>query len=127
MSYNITSAKVKQVDLTGKFIDILQALSAGEGITVTLSERHISTTTVKIELNEGDSGTIEGTLDNETGVLHITSLDLSSGCLSGFFECLEDAFRFTKGHLSAVLVWEGGDTIERLNVDDGFVKQTKIS
>ena len=54
----------------------------------------------------------------------ITSYGEASGTMQEYLK--EYIFPHSTGLLSAVLVWEGGDTIERLTVKDGAVEEEEI-
>ena len=79
----------------------------------------------QITLHCGCDQTIKGTLDS--GQIRITEFDMAgegSGTL--YHEILEPALKESRGYLEAVLVWEGGDSITRLVVNDGEVTSEEI-
>lgn len=62
-----------------------------------------------------------------TGKITVTDLDMD-GEGSGVFyrEVFLLALKQSTGELEAVLIWEGGDSINRLIVKDGDVKEEKV-
>ena len=59
--------------------------------------------------------------------LDVDSIKLHGEASGTMQEWLKEAiFPHSTGLLSAVLVWEGGDTIERLTVKDGVVEEEEI-
>jgi ribosomal protein S27AE len=76
--------------------------------------------TDKVELSCGCGQRIIGILKDN--ILHVTEIDMA-GEGSGTFVSLilEPALKDSKGKLDASCVWEGGDTINRLIVNDGQV------
>lgn len=74
--------------------------------------------TMLFRLEGGCGQTIKGNLI--AGELHVKELDLS-GEGSGAFMAyvMREAFKQSTGQLEAVLVWEGGDSISRLVVNNG--------
>ena len=59
--------------------------------------------------------------------IHVSTIELY-GDGSGTFmnEILEPALKQSRGQLEAVLIWEGGDSITRLNVNDGVVTENEV-
>ena len=59
--------------------------------------------------------------------LDVDSIELHGEASGTMHEYLKDAiFPHSTGLLHAVLVWEGGDTIERLMIKDGVVEEEEI-
>lgn len=73
---------------------------------------------------KGIQGTLVGAI---LETLNITSIDIS-GTGSGTFmgEVFNEALKKSTGKLKALLVWEGGDTVEMLTVENGKVITEKI-
>jgi hypothetical protein len=116
MSYNITTWKTKTLQ---DFTIPLAAVHALPDVRVEL----LPNGEVKATgLAEGFE--LGGTWDS-ISLLRVTSLKLL-GDGSGFvWEYLLTALKQSKGSLVAVQIWEGGDTITRLTVVDGDVKEEK--
>ncbi len=55
---------------------------------------------------------------------HIESHGEASGSMQEYLK--EHVFPHSTGLLHAVLIWEGGDTIERLTVKDGAIEEEEI-
>jgi hypothetical protein len=56
--------------------------------------------------------TIHGTVEGDD--LVVDDVDISGECSGhGFNDVFDPAFKAAKGHLKALLTWEGGDSIER--------------
>jgi hypothetical protein len=66
------------------------------------------------------------------GVLHdgqltITKFEMAGEGSGTFYNwILEPALRESKGTLEAVLIWEGGDAVQRLSVCDGIVDDDDV-
>jgi len=61
------------------------------------------------------------------GVLSISEFEMhgeGSGTFKGWI--LDEALKESTGELEAVLVWEGGDSITRLNVKDGKIAELEV-
>lgn len=81
--------------------------------------------TNEVELSCGCEQSIKGVLAGNQ--LLVTEIDMEGEGSGTFFSwILEPALRASEGELIAVLIWEGGDTIERLTVKDGDVKTERI-
>jgi len=79
-------------------------------------------TVIGVELMES---TISGTV--EDGILMVKDIDISgegSGTALGWI--FRPAFEDSTGKFSAVTVWEGGDSICRITVEDGVYKEEQI-
>lgn len=78
-----------------------------------------------VMLDCGCGQEIKGELKD--GVLYVTEFDMSGEGSGTFYNwILEPALKESKGTLEAVLVWEGGDSINRLRVKDGKVESEEI-
>lgn len=118
MGYNIDTWKTKEmVDFTLP-LDKLKAYH--HGVETQASEK-----TDGIWISGGELCEIEGTLTE--GVVHVESLDMG-GEGSGWFyhHLVANVFPYSTGRLVAAVVWEGGDSINRLWVMDGTVKSERI-
>lgn len=81
--------------------------------------------TQDLTLECGCGQEIKGTLNGENIV--VTEFDMHGEGSGTFYHMiLEPAFKESKGELEAVLVWEGGDTIQKLRVKNGAVITTNI-
>lgn len=61
------------------------------------------------------------------GQLLVKNFDMAGEGSGTFFSwILEPALKESRGQLDAVLVWEGGDSITRLTVNDGVVEQSDV-
>jgi hypothetical protein len=81
--------------------------------------------TEDFKLESGGGQEIKGTLKD--GHLTVTEIDMTGEGSGTFYNwILQPALEASKGTLEAVLVWEGGDSINRLIVEDGVVKSEDI-
>jgi hypothetical protein len=120
MSYNIDRWKMKE--LTNFHIK-LEALHEEEDY-IDAPELDLSTGTLTFY---GRSGGFElrGRQDGDVLVVeHIENHSEASGTLQIYLE--ENVFPYSTGYLHAVLVWERGDSITRLEVRDGVVTAEPI-
>lgn len=68
---------------------------------------------------------IQGTLKD--GILTVTEFEMIGEGSGAFYHwILEPALKESRGTLGALLVWEGGDSINRLTVKDGEVTSEEI-
>ena len=119
MSYNVTGFKVKEI--TGLLIptkrlyddaDSYEETKDEDGDTVktyTYGECYISGRDFDFQRIIVDRINIQGEGSGET-----------------FDYILRPLFKYSMGKLIAVMIWEGGDSINRLLVDDGHVDETDI-
>ncbi len=143
MSYNITNMKVSKVSLRLPLDFDFMAWIAGQPsrnnngyenigrrwlledpttISLNLAER-----TWKLSLFGDDDKVIKGIIEDDAFV--VTALehweDDGSGIL--YSDVLLPLFKEFKGTLDAVVVWEGGDTVQRLAIHDGVVEEVDIA
>lgn len=80
--------------------------------------------TNQIELENSES-TLKGTIENE--ILTVSEIDIW-GEGSGTFKewILDNALLDSTGYLEAVLVWEDGDKITKLVVENGYISEEEI-
>lgn len=116
MSYNISSWKTKKFD---SLIVKISDLTKMSYITITLLEDNL----VEAEgLCEGFS--LEGKLDGD--IINISEIHYSGEGSGSEWDNFKDMLEKTKGQLEVVQVWEGGEYITRLEVDDGSVIESEI-
>ena len=78
------------------------------------------------------NGLGEGYVSGEPSLLNSDMLMVSEitvygeGSGTAFFDILKPALTKSTGVLEAVLIWEGGDSISRLLVEDGIVTESDI-
>ena len=121
MSYNIDNWKTKKID---NLIIPIKALyeHEREDFHPSKPELDIKTGKVSIDCFEGE---IKGTLNN--GLLTVEKIQIyGEGSGTIFGNVIKPALQQSKGELEAILVWERGDTIEKLIVIDGYVEETPI-
>lgn len=124
MSYNITSWRTKR-------IANLRLPAATLQFPAAMQQRGFHTQAV---LNPQDIVTITalgceivGFFPEHGPLLQITAIDCAGeGSGTFYHEVLLPALRQSTGTLEAVLIWEGGDTIERLLVDAGTVQELPV-
>lgn len=113
MSYNITRWKTKTLeDLTISLIDLCGCFEVGieDG---------------KVRASGQTEGEVSGRMidDRTVQIQSISSRGVWSGNAHGEFK---EMLSHTKGKLVAILVWEGGDTITKLVVEDGVVNEENV-
>ena len=131
MSYNITSFKLKNLALALPLTFDFQAWLAsqpesagvrwcrddGEGIQANLAR---NTWTLPLSGHEL-AGNIEG------DKLVVTGLECyGEGSGHIYSDVVLPLFEDFKGSLQAIVVWEGGDTVNRLTIEDGNAKEEEI-
>lgn len=117
MSYNINKWKTKEL----KNLEIPIDAFFKHPRTDWHPEQHIEdAATGRAVLECGCEQKIHGFLAD--GKFKVTEFDMSGEGSGTFMEwILEPALKESIGFLEAVLIWEGGDTVERLTVKDGVV------
>lgn len=59
--------------------------------------------------------------------LIVSSVDLSGeGSGHAWFDVFEPAFKLSRGTLRAIRIWERGDSVDRLVVENGIITEEKI-
>lgn len=139
MSYNISTWKIRSLDLripkSFRFMAWVEALPAtDERGYENVGRRWLlarpayilldaETQTWKLDLmNQSLSGDIAG------DVLLVRDINNWTDDFSGYLyhDILLPLFREHKGNLSAVIVWEGGDTVERVTIKNGNIRTVEI-
>ena len=120
MSYNIDTWKTKEL---GNFRIALAALHAKEDY-LDAPTLDIATNTLTFT-GRGEGFELRGRREGDTLVVsHIDNHGEASGTMQEYL--IDTVFPHSAGYLHAVLVWEGGDTIERLQVRDGQIETEEI-
>jgi hypothetical protein len=58
----------------------------------------------------------------QDGHIHVTEFDMTGEGSGTFFDfILKPALKRSTGYLEAVIIWEGGEAIQRLKVEDGHL------
>lgn len=143
MSYNITNMKVSKVSLRlpldFNFMEWIAGLperdergyeNIGQRWVLedpTTISSNLANRTWKLSLFGDDDKVIKGIIEDNAYVA--TALEYWSSDGSGILynDILIPLFKEFRGTLEAVVVWEKGDSIKRLNVHDGIVEETEIS
>ncbi len=124
MSYDISSWKTKEID--NLLVPILSLHYSNE-------YRKRGWTLVKTtELLDGKiiftcsfgtaSDRVQGILNPDTGMIEVTKLELcGEGSGMNYLKIILPALEKSSGRFSAILIWEGGDSVTRLEVNDGIV------
>lgn len=116
MSYNITGVKIKKLELIvpRDFIFELGNINWWNDGGIDIHENSIKF------VFDGDGSEIEGKLLSDKKV-RITDFGCSSSYSSGawILETISKLCEKYKGTLEAVIVWEGGDSIEKLSIKNG--------
>lgn len=121
MSYNISTFKLKELN---NLLIPLKAFykSARRGGNPESRKNDDGSITLSGCEGEGITGIMHGSYVMEDIFLKVTAIDIH-GEGSGYFmrEILEPALKESRGKLTASCVWEGGDSINKLIVEDGKV------
>ena len=74
----------------------------------------------------GDCEGISGWLCDD-GMIDVESIDIANeGSGTTYRELLLDAFKQSTGLCEVVIIWEEGDSLERVTIEDGIVTQEEI-
>jgi|SRR5690349_2048640 len=122
MGYDISRWKTRKLEN----LTILQAAFFRHKRTDWHPEFHVDDPQSNVAVLEcGCEQEITGTLAD--GNFTVTEFDMTGEGSGTFWEwILEPALKESTGILEATLVWEGGDTIERVSVRDGIVTKKEI-
>jgi hypothetical protein len=121
MSYNVTSFRLKSVSLT-----LPRDFSIKSFSRRAWHEIAVDVVVNEWGYNEGGEGFQMGGDVTNDGLV-VTSLDCySEGSGTDYHELLIPLFKEFKGDLEATVIWEGGDTIERLSIVGGEATETEI-
>lgn len=122
MGYNIDTWKTKSLE------NLIIPMSAffKHSRTDWHPELHVEdAATGKAILECGCEQEIHGVLEDDK--FKVTEFDMTGDGSGTFMEwILEPALSESTGYLKATLIWEGGDSIERLEVRDGQITKTPI-
>jgi hypothetical protein len=122
MSYNITSWKTKRLE---NLVVPLKAFYESENTNWHPSQPEIINADGDVELRCGCEQTIKGKLRD--GMLTITEFDMTGEGSARFKSfILDDVLLQSTGQLEVIIVWEGGDSISSLKVNDGVLEETDI-
>ena len=125
MSYNITSWKTKKIENLIIPINVLYENSDNSWHPE--QPKIIDFNTMKVEIVGGSEGfELKGKLNG----LHLEVEEITNyGEGSGHFMVvlLEQALKQSTGKLETLLVWENGDCVEKLTINDGEIKREEIS
>jgi len=121
MSYNITFWKTKE--LTDLKIPVASFYKSERADWHPQAEE-LNDNLVRINLFDEESYIIGTVID---GVITVSEIDIyGEGSGSVVDIIVNPAFQDSTGKLVAVRVWEGGDSIDRITVDNGVVTIEKI-
>lgn len=123
MSYNIDTMTVKTLD---NLTIPVKALYETEREDWKPSQPQVlNYETMEVQIVGGCGQTINGNIKD--GILEVTKLDLSGeGSGSYMHYVINNALKQSTGQLEAVCIWEGGDSITRLTVDNGNLTEENI-
>ena len=119
MSYNITKWKVKE--LTDLQIPINEFFNHDR--TDFHPEKLYDENGVLTLDFDGDN-TIVGTVAN--GIMYVTNIKLSDDFSGYVYTFLINALNHSTGTLTASIIWECGDSISKLEFNDGVIIETDI-
>lgn len=121
MSYNITAFRVKKQNLTFAIADLLEACNHLQYARLVLFNGGVW----QLDANLSEGYILQGRRD-DMNVLSVTEITTYSDGSGNSWDDFLDILRRSKGRLEALVVWEGGDSISTLTVDDGVVSQGDV-
>jgi len=123
MAYNIDTAKIKRLESLVIPLDQLYVHEREDWHPT--QPKILNADTMEVEIKGAFEQTIKGLLKD--GQLHVTEMDLQ-GEGSGTFRnwILDPALKKSTGILEASFVWEGGDSITKLTVNNGDLKEVEV-
>lgn len=123
MSYNVDTFKVKVLE--GLQLPIKSLYKHGRADWHPSEPELLNGETGLVRLQCGCEQTISGILKD--GILFVTEIDMSGEGSGTFISwILEPALKESSGKLEASCVWEGGDSVNKLIVNDGTIKWEDI-
>lgn len=124
MSYNISNQKIKKIEDLKIQIKALYAPIKRED-WLPDQPTILDVATNKVEIQFGCEQTIEGFLND--GILTITDIDLNGeGSGAARWYWFDNAMKNSTGYFEAVLIWENGDSVSRLIIDNGKLTDENI-
>jgi len=122
MTYNIDSFHIKELE--NFTLSINNELVKKAPNWQVFSEGNV--TKVIIDIGCETDG-IKGTWDFEKLTISIEDIEIY-GKFSGtsYHEILKPLFSRSEGKLRAIVVWEGGDSVEMLTVEDGVITEENM-
>jgi hypothetical protein len=133
MSYNITKWTTKSID------NLYIPLSALYDLSSTLIHRgwqpgqpSLNWRTGLCTIDCGEDAYVKGYLqdtnhDNSPDTIQVTEIKFRGEGSGTFFnDVAVPALEKSRGQLSAVVIWEGGDSITSFNVSDGIVTKSRV-
>lgn len=141
MSYNITRMKVSKVSLRLPLdFNFMEWITGQPSLDKhgyeNTGRRWCLEDPVAVSANHADGTwqlsligdkTIKGVIEDDAFVVTALEHWINDGSRDLYNDILLPLFEEFKGTLEAVVVWEGGDTTERLNIHDGLVEETKMA
>jgi hypothetical protein len=122
MSYNIDTFKLKKLD---NLAIPVKSLYKHEREDWHPKEKLGEGKDSSVRFEWGDSVYIDGLVIN--GLLYVKSIELSGECSGTAIDwIIEPALKDGTGILVASCIWEGGDTINQLRVNDGNIEWVDI-
>ena len=120
MSYNISNFRLKSVSLVLPTDFKMKAFSrrAWDEIHLDVDDTW--------EYNQNGEGFQMGGEVTDAGLVATNLNCYSEGSGGDYHDLLVPLFKEFKGDLEASVVWEGGDTIEKVSIAKGILTETKI-
>ena len=116
MSYNVTGFALKKLDsFTLPHAAVLEA-SEGE---VNITDDVLTFNTFPVEGME-----ITGTRDGDR--LNVTDVSYHGEYSGTYWDDFEDLLKQSTGTLKARIVWEGGDTVEVVTIENGVITREEL-
>lgn len=116
MSYNVTGFTIKKLDSFTLPYDAVLEMAEGELID---KDGVLTFDNFYAELME-----ITGTCDGDR--LCVTDLHYGSEGSGTYWDKFEELLQTSTGTLKARVVWEGGDTVEIVTVDNGTITREAV-
>jgi hypothetical protein len=123
MAYNITAWTTKTLECLRIPFDALKC----EGFNAIVVS--VSPDGIEILMDTSESGVIKGTIKYESPkMLEISHLSLANAYSGWYYtEYLIPALQKSTGKLEALIIWESGDAIKKLIVDDGVISDKSVN
>ena len=116
MSYNVTGFAIKKLDSFTLPVDTMTDMSEDD---VTIKDGVLTFNSFPVE-----GMNIVGTLDGER--LNISDLSYYGEYSGTYWDDFEELLNQSTGTLRALIVWEGGDTVEIVTIENGVITREEL-
>lgn len=122
MSYNVSNFSVKEISLKfpPNFLDLIRLEGDWDYFKIELGLDK------KWSCNEGGEGLVMNGVIDDDGWYIVEELECYGEGSGNDYSLLEAILKNSKGTLKAITTWEGGDSINKLIVEDGEITDTDL-